>query len=179
MRDAHPLQAHLIAACQNGDFATVVAALADGASVNDTSFEVSYGSVTPLAAAVKSRHRALVLHLLSRGADVNGAGVMPAALRCRDADMLALVIDGGGDVNQRCYLMQPVLFDALRADALHDRHLQLLLAQPSLNLEVTETLGRSPARIADMLNQHSRKALVVDEVGLWVLAHLNWLPRGS
>ena len=91
MNDA--LQRALSTACFRGDFAAATAAIERGASVNvegRTGNGVLSTALTPLAAAVLVRHRALVLRLLSLGANPNGPLVVRyASSSC--ADILQLI----------------------------------------------------------------------------------------
>ena len=121
----------LVTACANGDLPSANAAVADGASVNEKGLAPGWGTYSPLAAAVVNSHHAVVVWLLSHGADPNGNAVI-AFGTCSTGGILELLIDAGGDVNQRCDGWRP-LFAAVFYG--REDNLRVLLAQPATDLK--------------------------------------------
>ena len=104
----------------------------NGASVNDVGDCRDGKARTPLAAAVESRHVALVVHLLSLGADTAAADVMNTAMLVSTPEVVRALIDAGGCVNA-VKGKQPPVFAAITPP---DRFLapamvRLLLAEPT------------------------------------------------
>ena len=141
----------LVAACASGDLPSALAAVAAGASVNGEGTGRDGDVWLPLESAVIHRHCAVVVWLLSQGAHTSGeTTVMFYAAVCSAPDILQLVIDAGGDVSGL------LLLYATRED-----NVRLLLAQPSLDLAVTqhehvaERFAQDPGRpwIADLMSR--------------------------
>ena len=145
----------LATACFTGDTPSVHAAIAAGASVNGKGRAPRWTySRLPLYAAVAGKHHDVVVLLLQHGADANGDNVMSAAVCLSTPEILQLLIDVGGDVNQRC-VDQPVLFWAV--DNYQPPLMAVLLAEPTLNLAVTYK-GKTPEQYA--------RSFVLDRVAL-------------
>ena len=126
----------LVMACDKGDLPSAKAVVADGASVNEKGkpSDRVLGTWPPLAAAVSNKHHAVVVWLLSHGADPNGEGVMWNCTCNSTAAILQLLIDAGGDVNRES-LGKPPLFTAFIGTASEDK-VPVLLAQPSLDFTI-------------------------------------------
>ena len=92
-------QSRLVASCAAGDVATATATLRDGADVNAAASDDSGAWHTPLLAAVAHRRTALVVHLLSHGADPNGSDAVAVAAASGTPAILAALVCAGGDVN--------------------------------------------------------------------------------
>jgi hypothetical protein len=120
--------------CWEGDIDDVKAALANGASANLV--DVPLGQYTPLAAAVTRRRLDIVKLLLCHGADPNGVLVMTEGCLCSSYEILQLLIDAGGDVNERNTDTRPALLFCILTSCLINgtAKIKLLLAQPLLDL---------------------------------------------
>ena len=121
-------------ACFHGDLQSAKAAVADGASVNQSETTRRAGSIIaelpelPLAVAVATNaDRDVVQWLLSVGADPNGHMVMPYCATTASTDILQLVVDAGG--GEGCGVLLPLL---LAIAYKRTNNVRLLLAQPSL-----------------------------------------------
>ena len=130
----------------SGDLPSVEAAIADGASVNEEGLAPGWTvTLPPLAVAAFKKHDAVVVWLLSHGADPNGSAVMYHCIWHCTADMLQVLIDTGGDVNVENGGERP-LFTAVRDNSVDK--VRVLLAQPSLDLAITNEDGAPPDRYA-------------------------------
>ena len=165
MAAASLLQQSLVAACTAKNFPEAVKLLSSGASVNAKGKSNSYASefVTPLAAAVESQYRPLVLHLLSLGADVKHGRVMEKAAFGDSADILQLLIDAGGDVNMASNGRAP-LVNAVRGNHNRTAVMTVLLAEPSLDLTITDTDGKTAEEMASTLKKPAIVAMIRAEV---------------
>ena len=152
----------LVTACYHGDLRDAVAAVADGASVNEEGTTPDCHMFFPLAAAVYKRHHDVVVWLLSRGADRNGDGVICYGAYDSATAILQLVIDAGGDVN-RTLLGVPSLLWAVRGDNSED-NVRVLLAQPSLDLTVAYG-GKTPEQSARDNGRGVVADMIAQEVG--------------
>ena len=96
--------------------------------------------------------------LLSRGADPNGDTVMYTAAHAGSPEILQLLIDAGGDVNQDSNGW-PVLFAAMAGTAYdHARcvlNVQVLLDQPVLDLDIALHGTQSAEQYARALSRGS------------------------
>ena len=154
-----PLADRLAMACWNGDLASVKAAVADGASVNEKGKSPHGWEVHPCAAAVSRQHHDVVVWLLSHGADPNGDKVVYYGAYDSTVAILQLLIDAGGDVNREI-LGGPPLFVAVDGRNSMDK-LRVVLAQPSLDFTLkcdgkpTEQFARGYGWLvqADMMAQ--------------------------
>ena len=120
----------LVTACVNGDLPRVIAAVADGASVNEKGEKPDWGEAVPLVAAVHERHRDIVVWLLSHGADPNGDWVMYDCVRYSTSELLELLIDAGVDVNRLSGVRPPLFQSIANGD---DDKMRVLLAAPALD----------------------------------------------
>ena len=144
---APSLADRLTSACVNGDLSSVEAAVADGASVNETG--TLPGSVTtllPLAAAVWYSRHDVVAWLLSHGADPNGDSVMYYGAHDSTAAILQLLIDAGGDVNRKSG-SRPPLITAVVGVRDSENRVRVLLGEPSLDFTVNY-YGKTPEQYA-------------------------------
>ena len=143
------LQERLVAACTHSSFLEVVTALADGASVNTAARRHDGVVCTPLRAALHSIHTPLplVVHLLARGADVNGPGVMWAGAMSCSRDVLQLLIDAGGSVNAPSLDELPLHIAVVGWQDGWLERIELLLSQPSVDV-IGVADGRSIERRA-------------------------------
>ena len=124
----------LVTACYRGDMAGAKAALADGASVNEAGSVPGWGRAQPpLVAAVYRKHYDTVVWLLSHGAHTNGVLITTDVIAVVSSDVLQVLIDVGGDVNQHGGVLPP-LFMAVLCDV--EANAWVLLAQPSLDLDI-------------------------------------------
>ena len=138
------LTQRLVSACRDNDLPSAQAAIADGASINDWEEQKPAGVSVPgpLKTAVMSKQRDLVAFLLSHGADPNRSDVMYCSVRESTPDILQLLIDAGGDVNQKFGVAQrPLLFSAVLVNDSESvpgtaaDFVRVLLAEPSLDLD--------------------------------------------
>ena len=159
------VQDAFVAACMAKNFPEAVKLLSSGASVNAKGKTNSYPSelVTPLAAAVESQYRPLVLHLLSLGADTNGDRVLEKAAFGDSADILQLLIDAGGDVNMASNGRAP-LVNAVRGNHNRTAVMTVLLAEPSLDLTITDTDRKTAEEMASTLKKPAIVAMIRVEV---------------
>ena len=148
----------LVTACAEGDLPSAVAAVADGASVNEQGKAPRWSiALLPLVAAAANECHDAVVWLLSHGADANGDKVMYHGAYYSTAGMLQLLIDAGGDVN-RPSGGQPPLFTAVLGFN-SEGNVRVLLAQPSLDLAATTSRPHQYARdcgkhaVADAITQ--------------------------
>ena len=109
----------------------------------------------PLVAAVCKKHHDVVVWLLSHGADPNGEWVLLNGAGYSTTAILQLLIDAGGDVNDKCCGAPTPLFRTL--DDEDEANMRLLLAQPSLDFTRTST-GKRPEQYA----RHHGKADLAD-----------------
>ena len=121
----------------------------------------------PLAAAVAHQHRAVVVILLSHGADPNGSGVMGHGAYDSTTEILQLLVDAGGDVNRKSG-WRPPIFGAIDTPAGDVAgKVRVLLSQPSLDLTITDggktaeqyARERGKTVIASMIAAEVRRAL--------------------
>ena len=151
----------LATACANGDLPSAAAAIAGGASVNEEGCVPGWGKVPPLAAAVRYAHDAVVVWLLSHGADPNGDYVMDYGTFEGTAARLQLLIDAGGDVNGETVDGQPLVFFAV--DSGIEDSVRVLLSEPSLDL-LTSYEGRSPEEYALVYSGRAVADMIAHEV---------------
>ena len=83
--------------------------------------------------AVSNKRYDIVLWLLSHGANTNGVLEMENVLAVVSSDIMQVLIDVGGDVNQHGGVLPP-LFMAVLCDV--EANAWVLLAQPSLDLDI-------------------------------------------
>ena len=134
-------QCRLVAAARLGDFPAAIAALADGANVHDAASDGTDEPQTPLAAAAVGGHLALAVHLITLGASPNdGSAVWHAAL-LGSGDMLQLLVDAGGGVNGDGVKCPPLLAVVRSQRGNVEDAVRVLLAQPSLDLTVSDVEG--------------------------------------
>ena len=149
----------LVATCWSGDLPSAIAAVADGASVNEKG-RATRGMWLPLAASAFTKRHDVVVWLLSHGADPNGDYVMFSAAYHSTAATLQLVIDAGGDVNRTC--VEPPLSAVVRGDNSED-NLRVLLAQPALDLVSTYD-GETPEQYAHDNGKPALAVMMAQEV---------------
>ena len=149
----------LVATCWSGDLPSAIAAVADGASVNEKG-RATRGMWLPLAASAFTKRHDVVVWLLSHGADPNGDYVMFSAAYHSTAATLQLVIDAGGDVNRT--RGEPPLFAAVGGNNSED-NLRVLLAQPALNLFSTCD-GETPDQYAHDNGKPALTVMMAQEV---------------
>ena len=132
----------------------------DGASVNDA------GSVRgrdfpkpPLVTAVSNKRYDIVLWLLSHGANTNGVLEMENVLAVVSSDIMQVLIDVGGDVNQ--HGVWPPLLKAIVLSL--EAHAWVLLAQRYLDLDGTKR-GITADRIARGQDMPALADAIVEEV---------------
>ena len=152
----------LTAACARGDLPSAIAAVADGASVNEAGYARGWiiGQWRPLTAAVSNKHFDVVAWLLSHGADPNGDAVMYHGVRWSSAEVLQLLMDAGGDVTHTSHV-KPLLFTVVRL-ATADK-LAVLLERPSLDLTVTYK-DKTPEQYARYRNKRAVADRIASEV---------------
>ena len=155
----------LVTACRHGDLEAAKAAVAAGASVNDKG---SAGDVygCPLAAASFKfrpwlRQQNAIEWLLSQGADPNGDSVMYYASRRGATSTVQLLIDVGGDVNRASGGARPLFWalDFRRGDVV-----RLLLAQPHLDLTLSNFSGSTPEQYARDMGSYDLADVIAEEV---------------
>ena len=124
-------------------------------------------TVLPLTLAVIGGFYDIVVCLLSHGADPNGDGVMYNGVDDSTTAILHLLIDAGGDVNRESWGELPLV---LPVKTLNKPGLRVLLATPSLNLDVAQD-GKAPEdRVRNRYSLMDELAdLIVEEVS-WVRA---------
>ena len=156
-----------MSACRHGDLDAVKACLASGAQLN-TAHAHEHGIVlTPLAIAAAYERKAVVLHLLSIGADPNGRDVMERGVANGTPDILQLLVDAGGDVNRKDGGRPLPIFTAAASNAGDVvGKLRVLLALPAVNLAVTNA-GKSPVEHATVRSKPVLAAMIRDVVGSW------------
>ena len=125
-----------------GDVDEVAAALHDGASVNGIGSDGCGTRDHPLSAAARRAHVAVVTHLLAAGADPDGGLAVTYAASLHSPDILEALIDAGCAVNGA----GKPLFNCVMGGSL--ACLAVLLAQPSLDLSVTDVTGRTVEELA-------------------------------
>ena len=153
----------LVRACRSGDLPSAVAAVADGASVNEKAQTSGWiGAVPPLAPAVNRQRDDVVVWLLSNGADPNGYRVMWHGARFSTAGILQPLIDAGGDANRQSWT-EPPLFCGVRGYNSEDR-VRVLLALPSLDLTIKHD-DRTPEQYAHYQNRPALVDMIAQEVG--------------
>ena len=105
----------LVQACADGDVDAAVRAIAAGADVNGTARASHWAwAVSPLVAAISNHHHAVVVALLSHGADANRDTVMHASVDFGAARTLQVLIDAGGNpATRRDPSTHPPLFHAV------------------------------------------------------------------
>ena len=150
----------LVTACRAGDLPSAVAALADGASVNEKGTNASGRESFPLRGAVWEDHHDVVVWLLSHGADPNGPGVMWYGAFSSTAAILQLLIDVGGDVNRAIDGRPPLV-----CTAFHDRvdNVRVLLAEPTLDLTV-KCDNKTPEQYARHYGKAAQADMIAREV---------------
>ena len=149
-------------ACYSGDLPSAKAAVADGASVNEKGMVPAFGGTyLPLAAAVASKQRGVVVWLLSHGADPDGDGVMWYAAITSSADNLQLLLDAGGDVNRKSS-GEPPLFAAVRWNKRDN--VRVLLAQPCLDFTTTSYEDKAPEQYAHDNGKPAVADMIAQEV---------------
>ena len=156
------LAKQLVTACEKGNLPSAEAAVADGASVDGVALTPQhsfYGS--PLGAAALNKHFGVVVWLLSHGADPNGYEVLwnSSCGSGSSLNILQLLIDAGGDVNKESG-GRPPLFWAVSTS---EDTVQMLLAQPSLDLTVTVE-GKTAEQFAQDGGKPAMAALIAQEV---------------
>ena len=121
-------------------------------------------SCFPLSTALYNRRRDVIVWLLSLGADPNADRVMYFAASYGTPECLQLMIDAGGDPSDS-NTWGPPLYWAVENGVYKEEKLQVLLAQPALDLTVTyfymlpETHARTTGKrdLADMIVQEVRR----------------------
>ena len=147
----------LVTACWNGDLPSAVAAVADGASVNEGGTPPRWREARlPLAAAAYEGHHDVVVWLLSAGADPNGDDVMFFGACYATAGVLQLLLDAGGDVNRECRHVPP-LFWAVGGKV--TENVGVLLAHAGLDFTVTYK-----SNTAEQFAHDNRKPAVADVI---------------
>ena len=142
---------------------SAIVAVADGASVNDKGRVHSWREpVLPLVAAAMMKHHAVLLWLLTLGADPNGDDVM-FYVACKSTPaLLQLLIDAGGNVNESSGGSE-LLFSILRSNAPLE-NLRVLLAQPALDLSIKSNwTGNTPEGVARNWNKPDFAELIAAE----------------
>ena len=162
----------LVLSCYNGDFLAATAVIADGASVNNQGWlstqargDLPTGFLTPLAAAAWGCHRALVVHLLSLGANVNGDSVMWISVQRATPDILEVMVAAGGDVNGgRGLRSESPLFGALIGTGDVEGRVRFLLAQPDLNILAMNSKSQTAEQCAAEEKKASIATIIRKEV---------------
>ena len=167
----------LVQACADGDVDAAVRAIAAGADVNGTARASHWAwAVSPLVAAISNHHHAVVVALLSHGADANRDTVMHASVDFGAARTLQVLIDAGGSVNTPSRGSTPlytVIASAPEADmpVMDDDavgRLCVLLEQPRLELKVP-FLQKTPEAYARDLGKIDMAHMIRAEVRLFFL----------
>ena len=153
----------LVTACLRGDYAGALAALAASASVNrKRSGELGLPQ-TPLSAAIGSDHKALVVHLLSMGAEPTLSAFLSPLSHDSGTppDILQAVLDAGGDVNGGPGCSAPPVFAMIkyRPELVH-----LLVSCPDVDLAVVNDSGDTPDGHAVRLWRHDIAIMIKREV---------------
>ena len=150
-------QDRLIQGCSVGDLVVVKAAITYGASLSVRGWVMEPGgdfkrNLFPLEVAVRQRSLPVVAYLLSLSPDVEP----PCAFElCSDGEIWQLLIDAGCDIN--CISEHDGrsrgLYHAVSNSSEDGRLVQLLLAQPSLNLDAA-TLTLNHGRALELCVQY-------------------------
>ena len=101
---------------------------------------------------------ALIVYLLSVGADPRGELVMETALSSGSVEALRLVIDAGGDVNSPVSGLPPLLWLLSRGLLWKSSKVEMLLAEPSVHLDEA-MLEAAPHSSRDIFQQEVRPLL--------------------
>ena len=159
-----PAQDRLVTACFVGDTASVDAALSLGADINAFGSNRRSRYMLPLAAAAHSQNLDLVCHVLSKGGDAAGRGVMTAAVRST-LQILETILHAGGDPNACDSDGGAVVLLAIKRAAGAREAVRLLLQCPDLDLTVVDVFGRTPDRCALERVDQGLADVIADEVG--------------
>ena len=153
----------LVTACENGYLPSAIAAVEEGASVNDKGTNPHGVTRVPLAAAVFRQHHDVVVWLLSLGADANGDDVMCWGAACSTSDILQLLIDAGGDVNRNSGGEPPLFGAVVGSFGDIECKVRVLLAQPCLDVVATRN-GVTPEEYARAMGKPVLADMIAQEV---------------
>ena len=142
------LQKRLVTACNGGDWDRVSTAVASGASVNEKGNSPRWSFTgLPLVAAVSRLHYNIVALLLYLGADPNGEEVMAAGAYHSTPQILQLLLDAGGGINQKSGGEPPIFTAIASTTGDVEGKVRVLLAQPALDLAAAHK-GKTPMQWA-------------------------------